>query len=199
VRYPGDRFLDPRELADVVQSRIAEDGKTLLVAESFSGPVALEVAARHPGGLIGVVLIASFVGSPLPPALRLCVRLFADAAARIPIPRRLLARYFTGGDLELAAEVEHALRHVDPSVIAARLRLLGRVNAREALLASRPLPILLLVATRDHLVPRSATDRITSLHLGVRTVSVPAPHLLLQSQPDLALTAISEFHREVVG
>jgi pimeloyl-ACP methyl ester carboxylesterase len=54
------------ELADHLAPRLPKDEPFLLLGESFSGPLALELAARRPDGLAGVVLVASFVTSPVP-------------------------------------------------------------------------------------------------------------------------------------
>ena len=56
-----------------------------IVAESFSGPVAIAHAAARPDNLVAVVLAASFVANPLPRGLR-WLGVFAGVV-RAPLPR----------------------------------------------------------------------------------------------------------------
>src|SRR5258706_2862593 len=63
IAYPRDRVLTYGELgAQIALPR----GPFVLVAESFSGPIAIALAASRPPGLVGLVLAASFARSPRP-------------------------------------------------------------------------------------------------------------------------------------
>lgn len=66
IRYPGDQPLSYGELARLVWAALPDDSPFVLVAESFSGPVAIQVAAMRPAGLMGVVLCATFARNPRP-------------------------------------------------------------------------------------------------------------------------------------
>lgn len=59
--YPVDHELFYPECAGLVVSEFLPDGQFVIVAESFSGPVAVLVAANRPKGLVGVVLCNTFV------------------------------------------------------------------------------------------------------------------------------------------
>ena len=63
VTYPTDSPLDYAELAPRVRAACPSTGEFLVVAESFSGPLAILLAASNPPGLTGVVLVASFARS----------------------------------------------------------------------------------------------------------------------------------------
>ena len=64
VSYPCREVLDVQGLLHVIEGALPTE-PYILVAESFSGPLAVRVAARRPLGLRGLVLVASFVRSPL--------------------------------------------------------------------------------------------------------------------------------------
>ena len=66
VRYPGDQFLDYDQLAALVSRSLPEDRPFVILGESFSGPVAIKLAASRPDGLKGFILGASFVRNPWP-------------------------------------------------------------------------------------------------------------------------------------
>ena len=56
VAYPGDRCLPYADLAAIVQSNLPTPEPFVLVAESFSTPLAIACAAKQPLGLKGLVL-----------------------------------------------------------------------------------------------------------------------------------------------
>ncbi len=64
VTYPVDRELSYREYADYVIANFIPEKPFVIVAESFSGPVAVLAAERKPASLIGMVLCNTFVYSP---------------------------------------------------------------------------------------------------------------------------------------
>src|SRR4051794_17198322 len=66
VKYPPDRAMNYAELEELVRASLPVERPFVLLAESFSGPVAVAIAASKPAGLRGLVLVCSFVRSPLP-------------------------------------------------------------------------------------------------------------------------------------
>jgi pimeloyl-[acyl-carrier protein] methyl ester esterase len=72
VAYPPDRVLGYPELTVLARAELPSDRPFVLLAESFSGPVAVALAALRPPGLRALVLACSFVRSPIsvPPVLR---------------------------------------------------------------------------------------------------------------------------------
>jgi len=193
VAYPPDQPLDYEALLPVVLAALPTTSPFVLLGESFSGPLALMVAAQCPAGLVGVVLCASFYRSPHPylpgwlrcvvqPSLLRLMPWFSQVKA-------LLGGYSTPA---LQLLVREALAVVSPEVLACRLRAVLAVDASAAL-ARCHVPLLYLRGSRDFVVPRwNATDTqrllpSTSIHV------VPAPHMVLQSQPQLAATALVQF------
>lgn len=53
VSYPADRALGYDALSRITNDALPARGKCLLLAESFSGPVALRLAQAHPDRLLG--------------------------------------------------------------------------------------------------------------------------------------------------
>src|SRR5690349_144022 len=66
VSYPADRAFGYIELEAIAHSKLPTDGPYVLLGESFSGPIAISIAAKHPPGLIGLVLCCSFASTPRP-------------------------------------------------------------------------------------------------------------------------------------
>src|SRR5688500_11525020 len=87
VSYPPDNELDYISLEQLVRSRLP-DRPSVLLAESFSGPIAISIAASPPSGLRGLILSCSFARNPVPfPAL---AKLLLKILSPFPPPLWLL-------------------------------------------------------------------------------------------------------------
>ena len=75
IAYPGDRALSYGELTDLVRRALPIDEPYVLLAESFSGPIAIALAAEELPGLAALILVSSFARAPirLPRILRAIV------------------------------------------------------------------------------------------------------------------------------
>ncbi len=143
---------------------------SLVVAESFGGPLAIRLAARDPN-VRALVLVASFaVGPPLArlaPLLRL--------APRPPSFALRLAMLGQDAPAARVRELSEAIAAVPRATIAARVAEVARVDVRAAARALA-VPITWVVAARDHLVgpPRDVPGDV---------VTIDGPHLLAQTRP----------------
>lgn len=185
VAWPSDRVLGYDALVDYAWERLPS-GPFALVAESFSGPIGVALAARRPPGLERLGLVATFVRNPtLIPAMLGALALPVHPPAWVV--RRLLLQ--GEDDPELLADVMAAIRSVDPRVMAARAAAVLGVDAT-ADLARCPVPVTYLRATRDPLVgPRSAEEVRAALpSADIRVIE--GCHLLLQTRPRGALAAL---------
>ena len=191
--YPPDRPCGYAELLPLVEAAIPEGGEFVVLGESFSGPLALLLAARRPRGLRGVILCASFARGPWRfPArwLGLLVRPFWFRAVPGSLIRRTrLGRFDTP---PLGGMVEAALVGVHPAVLAARARAVLGADVGAQLQAC-PVPILSLSATEDRLVSGRSLAHIRGLQPRVEAVDLVGPHLLLQAVPELAAPVIQRF------
>ncbi len=66
IAYPADELLSYEGLYDFVGDQLRNQGQIILVAESFSGPLALRIANSEPERIRAVILCASFVYPPVP-------------------------------------------------------------------------------------------------------------------------------------
>jgi len=195
VAYPRNEPLGYDGLFLRVREELPRDGRWLLLGESFSGPLALRLAATGPPGLQGVILCASFVRAP--GAARVAA-LLAPFVSRLEPPEWVLRRLLTGGDAHLAEEVRRALRDVAPDVIAERLRAIAAVDARDDL-QRVSVPLLALSATEDVVLGARACARLEASAPSVSAVAIEAPHLLLQTAPGAAWAAIVAFTSRRAG
>lgn len=193
VAYPNKLARSYDDLLPNVQRVLPRDNPFLLVAESFSGPLAIKIASMQPNNLKALILCATFAENPLP-GLGWIHWGIRPWMFRVPVPEILLRYLLTGAKASnsLANQVRQIVRSVRPEAIASRLRLVLTADAAQAVTLC-PVPILYLRATRDRLIGRQCAARILQLNPQARKVDIDAPHLLLQSEPEKAVAAITAF------
>lgn len=202
VAYPCDRALGYAELAAFVRPRLPTDRPYLLLGESFSGPIAIALAAQRPPNLAGLALCASFARSPRPPWSPWSAAMLPRWATTLPlsrVPVRLIAKMMLGrwSDARWRARIQATLGAVQPAVLAHRLDAVRTVDATAAL-GEIDLPMLYLRATRDRLVGPDSLSAIQRARPQARGVEIDAPHFILQTCPEQAARAIRQWCDEAL-
>ena len=198
VRYPTDRALGYKELEDIVRSVLPPDGPFVLLGESFSGPIAVSIAASPPAGLCGLVLCCTFVRNPRP-ALSvfgwLVNVLSVKLAPRAAIDFFMLGRY---SNCAARSALTTAIGQLSAPTLRARLRAILSIDISSALTRLQ-IPVLYLRATDDRLVPARSADQISGVLPAMVVADMPGPHSLLQACPVSAADAVAAFLRRVHG
>jgi pimeloyl-[acyl-carrier protein] methyl ester esterase len=195
VRYP-DEPLDYAAHEKLARAALPANERYLVLGESFSGPIAIAIAAAAPRGLLGYVLCCSFVRTPRPILSQLWPMLGVVPPRRIP---PTLASYFLMGRFATPQSrrlLARALRRVSSTALAARLKAMARIDVGS--LASRAgVPSLYLRATQDRLVPARAAAAFAKLAPQARVVDIEGPHCLLQCNALVAASVLEKFLSEV--
>ena len=192
VSYPPDMALGYRELEARVRASLPTDRPYVLLGESFSGPIAISIAASRPPHLIGLILCVTFARNPLPvlgpmPWLLPLIP-FGLAPMRV-INAFLLGRFATAPLIEA---VRITFDEVPTQTFKARLGAVARADMRPAL-TNVDVPVLYLRASEDRLVPRRCADAIARLATQTRIVDIEGPHTLLQVAPAAAAAVVKAF------
>lgn len=188
VRYPGDHCGGYDELEPIARAAIPLDRPYVLLGESFSGPLAMSIAASAPGQLRGLVLCCTFARNPRP--WQAPLKPFLGALPVKALPAGLLV------DARLRQPFNAALRQVTAAALRARMRAVLAVDACDRLAACE-VPILYLRAKRDRLVPRAASQLVAQLKPATKLAEFDAPHFLLQTLPVQAAQEVADFVRSV--
>ena len=194
LSYPTGVPLDYGALLALVESSLREEGPYCLVAESFSAPIAIRLAARRPSALRAVVFAAGFCACPLRgPLCGLLPLLPGPLLARAPSPW-LVKGLFLGwrATPDLIADVQASARVLDPAVVVRRLAEIRRVDVC-AELQKIPVPMLYLRARQDRIVGEHALRAMRRHAPQLEVVELDAPHMLLQTHPHAAIAAIRAF------
>jgi pimeloyl-ACP methyl ester carboxylesterase len=192
VGYPPDCTDGYAQLEAMARSKLPSGRPYILLAESFSGPIAISIAATRPSGLIGLVLCCSFARNPRPilGSFRRLLPLFPFKL----VPNGLLSSFVLGSFA--TAPLQSALRTVLSEIPSATIR--SRVAAVMSadvspLLPRIDIPVLYLRGAHDRLVPRSCSEQIARSIGRSEIVEINAPHFLLQTAPTPAANAVINF------
>lgn len=192
VAYPTNIVMGCDALLEVVSAELPADEPYILLAESFSTPLAVRLAASQPHGLAGLVLVSGFVSSPVTGTQRAMMHAGADIF-RLKLPRWAVTRFMLGegAPRELIEAVLHAVARVEPKVLAERAREIAATNVRREF-GSLQVPTLLLQPTEDRLLPAVCRTKCVE-GVACTQVAIDGPHLLLQRQPAKCAEAITQW------
>jgi pimeloyl-ACP methyl ester carboxylesterase len=197
VAYPLDAPLGYDGLLPLVEAA-AEGSAFVVVGESFSGPLALMLAARRPAGLRGVVLCASFARFPLPVPERWRGMARPWMFRLQPlwlVSLALLGRHARG---PLGRLLRAAIRSVSPAALAARAQAVAGVDVT-AELRDCPVPVLYLRAAGDWVVRPGCWELVRSVRPDAEVAVLPGPHLILQVAPAESAAVVASFCGRVAG
>lgn len=186
VRYPADHCGGYEELEEIARAAIPQDQPYVLLGESFSGPIAISIAASASGQLLGLVLCCTFARNPRPGLAVL--KSFIGAMPFKALPAGWLV------SAQMRAAFARAMDRVTTQALRARMRAVLTVDVCDRLAVCN-VPILYLRAQRDRLVPRNAASLIASIKPATRVVEFDAPHFLLQTTPAQAAQEVAAFVR----
>ncbi len=193
ARYPIDEFLDYDALVAFVE-KIFPTTPFLVVAESFSSPVGVLLAAKRPPNMKGLVLCAGFVSNPMP-RLAMVATIFASSALlRMNPPEWILRKYLIGesAPATLVQQLSGAIRRVKRTVLLERAQAVINCDAKNALSATVT-PMLYLQGRQDCVVDAKSVDEIAARRADMQLKVIEAPHLVLQCAPRDSAEAIMGF------
>lgn len=198
VSYPHSRDYGYAELLALVRATVAEIPECYVLGWSFSGPLALMLATAEPAKVRGVILSATFVRPPNPMLLRLRHAVVAPTVWTWRAGRRLPLWLFKPRTDPFRRAKSQTWRRNSARVVAARLRAILGVDAREALRACSQ-PVLYIASSRDDVVPRHNLDEIVQVRPAVQVVTIDGPHQAMFTNPHAAAGAIVGFISATTG
>lgn len=184
IKYPDlNSFQD---YIDCAQNQLpAEPGYSLL-AESFSGPVAIALMAQRPGQIGPSVLSSTFARSPLASLTKM-----ANQVPQQMFSIGTLSEYCL--DVQAAYDEDlsetqplplNITEQLDGVVLRHRIAVMSRIDV-SALLPQIEASVLLLHGLRDRVVSDLEARVIEQNLPGVTRIDLDAAHLMLQVRPQL--------------
>ena len=192
ICFPSSGANEYAHLLDIVREELSGLSDFYVLGSSFSGPLALMLAAAEPTKVQGAILSATFLRSPRPVFSRLRFAAVPPVAWAVRSGRRIplwLAR--RPDDQFRRAKIE-TWRRTSARAAAARAAALIDVDAREYL-RTCPCPVLCLAGTRDRIVPQRNVEEIVRVRPSVSVRMIEGRHYVMYTNPTAAADAIAEF------
>jgi pimeloyl-ACP methyl ester carboxylesterase len=188
LTYPLDRPLGYAQLVAYVLER-APKGPFVILGESYSGPIAIEIAATDPR-VVGLVLASSFVRHPWPAQFAMLTRLL-DLRW---VPTSIIVTALAGSTAtpKLRARLRRTLARLPRETVRARACEVLRVDRREQLREIK-CPTLCLHGRLDCLVGRKCVDEIVAAQPRCQVHWFDASHMLLATHTEASAKAINHF------
>ncbi len=181
IHYPIDELLSYEELSRLVLKQLPSE-KFVLLAESFSGPIAYLVAKAKPTNLTSLVFVASFLSPPRPNILKLFQWLPTSLLLSLPIPNYFIRHFLLGACIEDSSiqQFKCILKQASATTLAFRLRQISQLN-----LELQPIqyPVIYLQANQDLLVPNNAINPFVKYSKHLKILNIDGPHFILQAHP----------------
>jgi pimeloyl-ACP methyl ester carboxylesterase len=183
VRYTDEHTFD--DYVDSALAQLPEKTPLSLVAESFSGPIAITLLADKALDFRASVLSATFCSSPLPFLTRLSKYLPEKFFSSNPVSKMLLDFCAAGGDAdpELRKKALALLEAVDPVHIQNRIKLVNELDVTEKV-GKIDVPLLYIRASKDRVVPARSGAAIMKHAKELKIKQVRGWHMILQTQPE---------------
>ena len=189
-------YSTQKSLADLVDSALAQlpnKRNISLIAESFSGPVAISILAQE-GALFGAsVLCATFTKSPH--------RYLARLAQRLPVSMwdlhsiHRIALDLFGINKSTPANIREAalcaLEKIGPTTLRSRVKILSELDVSDEIVNIRT-PMLYIYPGQDRILSESSVRKQMAGLQNIRFTRVAGPHLLLQTNPEECAKLIIE-------
>ncbi|GKS57543.1 hypothetical protein YTPLAS18_10700 [Nitrospira sp.] len=192
VCFPATAPADYPRLLSVVSKALKGISQYHVLGWSFSGPLALMLAAAQPESVQGVILVSTFLRPPRPQYVRLRFAAVTPMIWAIRAGRRLPLWLTQRSGCELWRDKCETWRRVNTRMVAGRIRAVLAVDAREQL-RTCPRPVLCLAGRHDRVVPYRNVQDIVRTRPSIRVHMMEGNHFALYTNPTSAAQVIGGF------
>ena len=194
ICFPSVRGSEYADLLAIVRKEVSDISKFYVLGSSFAGPLALMLAKAEPDKVRGVILATTFVSPPRKLYTRLQFTAFTPTIWLLRACRRIPVWVARGSTDQLRLDKAETWRRVSAGIVAARIRALLNIDARQ-LLKDCPVPVLCIAGKSDGVVPRANVQEIVRVRPSARVHLIQGSHFALYTNPTAAAKGISEFLR----
>lgn len=196
VQFPTAGANEYPDLLRLAQCALAETTACYVLGWSFSGPLALMLAAAEPAKVRGVILVSTFVRPPRSIYARLRWAAVTPTVWILRFCKRLPVWLSRSSSDRLRRDKTETWKRVKASMVAARIRALLQVDARE-LLMHCPALVLCLAGSDDGIVPHGNVDEMVCVRPSVQVRMIEGQHFAIYTNPTAAAGAIEAFMTEL--
>ena len=186
ISYPKNVKFTYPEYIDFLEREITLKNYHL-IAESFSGPIALEYCCQKLGSIKSLILVATFGRAPRPALLLKLTALFSFLKPPVWMIENLL---LNGAESEVKQETLKIIKSISSDDISRRLENIATYRLEKNL---PKIPTLYIKATKDLIVKDSEITYLNKYIESITVSEIEGPHLILQSNPKSSSSKIIEF------
>jgi len=188
VSYPVDLKLSYNELVEFVINQLADE-KFILLAESFSGPIAYQLALRMADKIESIIFVATFIGNPRKFILLSSHFLPGRLLFSLPIPDVIIKSFLLGFNInkQMIDLFKQSIKQVQPDVLAFRLKEISKLSLNYG---TSDISVTYIQASNDKLVPNSCLEEFKKVFSNINVFKVDGPHFILQAAPVLCADII---------
>ncbi len=180
IRYDNCKETEYEELVEYVKSQLPDED-FILIAESFSGFIAYQIALERPKNLIHILAVATFLQNPRP---KLLGTIRSLCLLSLPIPKviinKLLLNYNYSSDDNVADLLQNIIKSVPNNLLYHRLQ---EIKKLEKPIKKIMIPVTYIQAEGDYLVPAKSLDDWSEVSIKLKVHVVAGGHLVLQANP----------------
>ncbi|MEO1857181.1 MAG: alpha/beta hydrolase [Rubritalea sp.] len=194
IEYPTSIPQSYELLENWLIEEIDWDIPRFIIAESFSGPLALRLAKRFPESVQSLVLAASFCASPTTPNLAL---LPLRPLFMLSPPKRTLRHFLIGNDASerQVTELKKTVSKIPSKILSQRVRAILSLQPSDSP-CLKNLPMLILQASDDNMIPWETQNQLRMRYEHATTHWLDGPHLILQSASAECAAIIKDFAKQ---
>jgi pimeloyl-[acyl-carrier protein] methyl ester esterase len=195
--YPNNVRLSYADLLRLLQFSVEDSQPFVLVAESFSTPLAIKFAATNPPNLKGLVLCAGFATSPLRGVVRILGCYLAPA---LPLmPAGVAGAIMVSGSHapeSVLGRLRSAINSLRPAVLVDRAHSVLACDVLDDLRRVN-VPVLYMQAAHDRLVNPVCLEEMRRVKPDIEVVVLNGAHVLLQLMPRQSAEVVAGFVRRL--
>lgn len=181
IDYPANEKLSYPELVNYVIDQLPNE-RFILVGESFSGPIAYQIALLKPDNVVSVIFVATFLSNPRKLILKLSSFLPISLLLSLPVPTLIIKSLLLGysANTKIINLFRRALKLVSPHVLSFRLQEIAKLTNAHQLC---DINSIYIQAADDKLVPDHCAKDFKEMFSNLRIFNVKGAHFILQANP----------------
>jgi pimeloyl-ACP methyl ester carboxylesterase len=192
IQFPPSGANEYPDLLALVRKALVKTPSCYVLGWSFSGPLALMLAAAEPAKVRGVILASTFVRPPRRIFKQLRWVAVTPTVWMIRVGKRLPVWLSRSSTDRLKQDKTETWKRVSARMIAARVRTLLNVDAR-ALLRDCSHRVLCLAGSHDGIVPYHNVEEMVRVQQTIRVCLIAGGHFAIYTNPMEAAAAITDF------
>lgn len=177
-----------------IENQLPKDEEIFLFAESYGGPIAIELLSSNKFKVSGAILCATFAETPYSILVGLS-KFLPNSVLDSNIVKRLVFDIF-GIEGSMYAETREianqVLRKESSETIRKKLNVLKSTRLYEKA-EDISVPVLYIRGSRDRIVSKKLGDKLLSRIENAEMTELSSPHLVVQSVPVESANLISSF------